>query len=606
MPFASVHRPAIGVSLLKAGLRRIGIFSRIHYFNLNFEEIIGLRSYDRIAETEFAGSSLVGELIFAKSAFSENNWSRQHISTALGQIYKSSDKRIEEITSLVTELQNVVPSFLRNCTSDIISENPDVIGFTSTFHQNCASIALAKSIKSKANIPIIFGGANCEGEMGFTLLKCVPWIDFICSGEGDIAFIEFMRSFLRGKPLNDINGIVTRDSSVFHRYLTNPVMNMDSLPIPDFVDFFATFKRSPVRTKFRPDLTIETSRGCWWGEKSQCTFCGLNGSTMKYRSKSIPRALNELKYLVKTYGIRRFSVVDNILDLKYIDGLFSEIYHQGMNIDLFYETKSNLTKEQLIIMKRGGVNRIQPGIESLSTHVLQIMKKGVSALQNIQILKWCREIHIIPYWNLIWGFPGESEIEYVKMARILPLLMHFHPPYGFGNIVLDRFSPYFVEPLKYGLLNIRPSAAYKFAYPFSDHDLNKLAYHFEFDYCDGRKPESYTKKLKKQIVKWKDLWNNPQAPVPSLNIIYNDRLIMINDSRPCSKRNFYMFSDEEAEIYKICENIHSLQSIMLRIRRDYPSIEEEFVMKSLSNFMKKKLMLHDGDKFLSLAVEIKR
>ena len=36
-----------------------------------------------------------------------------------------------------------------------------------------------------------------------------------------------------------------------------------------------------------PTVLIETSRGCWWGDRDRhFMFCGLNGATMAYRSKS--------------------------------------------------------------------------------------------------------------------------------------------------------------------------------------------------------------------------------------------------------------------------------------------------------------------------------
>ena len=35
------------------------------------------------------------------------------------------------------------------------------------------------------------------------------------------------------------------------------------------------------------------------------------------------------------------------------------------------------------------------------------MRKGVTALQNLRLLKWCAEIGITPAWNLLYGFPGE-------------------------------------------------------------------------------------------------------------------------------------------------------------------------------------------------------
>jgi ribosomal peptide maturation radical SAM protein 1 len=439
--------------------------------------------------------------------------------------------------------------------------------------------------------------------MGAALLKCAPWIDFVCSGEGDIAFVEFVQSFLKGEPYHKINGIITRQSNVFDISLTNPIMSMDSLPFPDFEDFFAAFRHSQLSNEISPELVIETSRGCWWGEKFQCTFCGLNGSTMKYRSKSISRVLDELRCLTNMYSIKKFQVVDNILDLKYIDGLFPKLHDQRLDVELFYETKSNISKEQLVMMRQGGVRTIQPGLETLSDSILKIMKKGVTALQNIQVLKWCRELEIIPNWNFIWGFPGEPEDEYVRMARVVQLLVHLHPPGGFGKINLDRFSPYFIEPLQNGITNVRPWKTYKFLYPLNEDDLKKIAYHFDFDYTDHKDPSIYTMELKQELMNWKKLWeDHKRTSPPILNMMRSGNLLMIKDTRPCSLQSFYVLTNEERMIYEICETIHSFQNIFIKVREDYPLITEEETREVLSNLVIKKLMICDNGKYLSLAI----
>ena len=128
--------------------------------------------------------------------------------------------------------------------------------------------------------------------------------------------------------------------------------------------------------------------------------------------------------------------MDNILDLKYFKTLLPELARQGARVSLFYETKSNLKKDQVRLLRDAGVTMIQPGIESFSDEVLKLMKKGVSGLQNIQLLKWCKEIGVEPLWNFLLGFPGESPDEYQRdgrprRARLPPAApgrRHRHPP----------------------------------------------------------------------------------------------------------------------------------------------------------------------------------
>jgi ribosomal peptide maturation radical SAM protein 1 len=607
MPFGSVHRPALGVSLLKAASTKIGFSAKIHYFNLKLAERIGLDLHDRLAETSL-DSPLIGELIFAGFAFRPGYWTKKNISNMVYQIFDTKHYSIslDKVINEIMYVQSLVAEFLDDCTYNILRQRPRLVGFTSTFEQNCASLALARRIKEEADIPIIFGGANCEGEMGSSLLKCAPWIDFVCSGEGDIAFIEFVKSFLSGQTYSKINGILTRESTPIDIALTNPVMNLYDIPFPDFDDFFAALGSTQLKNDIDPELVIETSRGCWWGEKFQCTFCGLNGSTMKYRSKSVPRVVNELKYLTSRYKIKKFQVVDNILDLNYIDELFPQLQNQRLGGKFFYETKSNISKRQLLVMTEGGVSAIQPGIESLSDIILNIMKKGVTALQNIQLLKWCKEIGIVPLWNFIWGFPGEPEEEYDRMARLVPLLVHLHPPSGLSRIVLDRFSPYFVASSQNGIRNVRPWIAYKFLYPLHGNDLYQMAYHFDFDYFDGRDPSSYTKELELKLRDWKKLWENDSEEIPSpvLNMVNRGDLIMINDTRPCRLQSFYILVNEEAKVYSLCETMHSLNSLYVNIKEDFPMFKEKELRDVLFDLLDKKLILCDNGRYLSLAVPV--
>ena len=195
---------------------------------------------------------------------------------------------------------------------------------------------------------------------------------------------------------------------------------MDNLPIPDFSDYFRDLANSTVAASVIPVLLFETSRGCWWGAKSQCTFCGLNGASLVYRSKSTERALEELTYLVDRWRIDLVEVVDNMLDMNYFKDLLPTLALSERSLSLFYEVKANLTRKQVQMLREAGVDRIQPGIESLSNHVLRLMRKGTTVLRNIQLLKWCKEYDITVDWNILYGFPGETQEDYDDMLDLLP------------------------------------------------------------------------------------------------------------------------------------------------------------------------------------------
>ena len=246
-----------------------------------------------------------------------------------------------------------------------------------------------------------------------------------------------------------------------------------------------------------------------------CTFCGLNGLTMAFRVKSLERALEEVEFLARRYRTALFAV-DNILPLEYLHTFFPAVAEKSLGVTFHYEAKVNLTRADVEMLSRAGVKHIQPGIESLSTSVLKLMKKGCSRLQNIQLLKWCREVGIRTSWNLLYGFPGESIRDYEDMAEIMPSLWHLDPPEDFGRLRLDRFSPYFKKPEEYGFSNIRPFEAYQHIYRFDDASVARIAYHFECD-CDALPgdADAYAAPTVRAIHAWQEA--SERSPVLHMN-----------------------------------------------------------------------------------------
>ena len=407
MPFLPLERPALGPAILKRSLERNGLSCDVRYFQFRFADLIGFDLYQRVA-TATPTHDLVGEWIFTRALYQHEALPavsfESYAWTSAPPCYSPA------FFAQIEHCRDVAVRFIADCVDNISICRYDIVGFSSTFQQNLSSLALAKSLKEREpGLRTVFGGANCEDAMGVELHRIFPFVDYVCSGESDESFPRLVRAIRDGGDPSEIGGLSFRrnNTSVRSTVPQQPIADMDSLPIPDHSDFLDAFRGSTASLFIRPQLTMETSRGCWWGQKHHCVFCGLNGLSMRYRSKSVRRAFEEVKELVRTYGIHSFFNTDNILDLGYFSKLFPMLEADGVKVELYYETKSNLRKDQLIALKRVGTNWIQPGIESLSTHVLRLMDKGVSAIQNVQLLKWARELRMAVTWNVIWGFPGE-------------------------------------------------------------------------------------------------------------------------------------------------------------------------------------------------------
>jgi ribosomal peptide maturation radical SAM protein 1 len=591
MPFADPSMPTLGVSLLKAACTRDGVPSRVRYFNIDFVDRIGVDLYRRIANS-FPPESLVGEWFFADLVFGDAIPHEEDYFTNILSRYPDYSELMPQIRKARREARK----FIDWCAAEIASMRPSIVGFPTTFHQTCACLALAKKLKESPASPIIiFGGANCEGEMGHQMLQSFPWLDYVCTQEGDIAFPELLRQ-LRRVAAPQVPGIASRHDS---GGATPPLVEqMDSLPVPDFGDYFERIVEADWAAGIDVHLLLETSRGCWWGAKQHCTFCGLNGATMAYRSKTPERAFDEICELVTRYGVKRVECVDNILDNRYISTVFPKLAESGLGIDLFYEVKANLRLDQLQAMRAGGMTSIQPGIESLSTRVLQVMQKGVTAAQNIQLLRWCGEVGINVAWNLLGGFPREPMEEYDRQAAIIPLLVHLQPPASCGKFRLDRFSPHFTRPESLGIERIRPMAAYFYVYPLTRRGLMRLAYYFDFDHADGREPDTYIGSAGSEVHKWWACRTNPAVDAPVLDAFENaSGEFLIHDTRPCRVAPEHELKELSGALYALCDTAHSLASLVKTTGT--PAAELEPVLQDL---VRRKLMLEVDGQFLSLAV----
>ena len=177
------------------------------------------------------------------------------------------------------------------------------------------------------------------------------------------------------------------------------------------------------------------------------------------------------------------------------------------------------------------MNTIQPGIESLSNGVLTIMRKGTTAMQNIQLLKWCKEIGIQVFWVLLYGLPGEDPADYRRMAVLIDQLTHLEPPQVIQAIRLDRFSPNFVSAKDLGFCNVRPDRSYGLIYDEDETDLSDLAYYFECDYVDGRRPLEYVAPTKQAVQRWLN-----QTAGQGLTYIDRGDELAVWDFRPVSQR----------------------------------------------------------------------
>lgn len=591
-PFASLSFPVIGVSLLKAELAECGIPSTIRYFNLEFGKSLGHAVYGRIADS-FGSAALLGDWVFSTSLHDDDEEDEDWYE--LQFLSDFPDHRA--LLLQARKARHIAEAHLDCWADEIAALRPRIVGFPTSFQQNAATLALAKRLKQKPDPPlVIFGGANCLGEMGVGLLRAFPWIDYVCNGEGDEVFPLFVRRVLASEEVGEIPGILKQSPNVVQT-LAPLVGKLDDTPVPDYSDFFREFRQIDMKP-LKPNLPIETSRGCWWGQKHHCTFCSIWDSQMAFRSKSPERAYAEFMDLAKRYRVTRFLCVDNILDMRYIPTLFPKLAKSKPKLQIFYEVKANLRYDQLRTLRDGGVKWIQPGIESFSDEILRIMKKGCTGLQNLQLLRWSREMGLHVAWNMLFGFPGEPPAEYAKVARLIPKLHHLQPPVATVQIRMDRYSPNFMEPKTSGFREVQASKYYSHLFDASADDLHLMAHFFDYEYADGRRPYEYTRQFRRACEEWQIAYKSR----PVLDAWDDGEAIRIKDTRACAVRLRTQLTGLRAGI------LRALDMGMDRdaLRRRVITGDGDGFKKALAYLVKENFVAPWQGKYIALAVFRKR
>src|SRR5262249_30904202 len=339
------------------------------------------------------------------------------------------------------------------------------------------------------------------------------------------------------------------------------VSDLDALPYPDFDEYFANFEFPDSDHAATLGITMESSRGCWWGEKHHCVFCGLNGQAMKYRSKSAQRTADEMRYLVETYGVDKIMMSDNIMSNRFFRELLPILTESRAHRDVFFELKANLKKRELAALAAAGIRHLQPGIESLSTKVLGLMDKGSDAFTNLQMLKWSKELGIYVSWNLLAGFPGERPEDYEEMAELILKVPHLQPAIGFVQISVDRFSPFFMYPERYGI-QIRPFAAYRYVYPLPDDEIRNLAYFFTHTSSQSDTSESYAvPDYARRSYQAYLMWMRLHARVEFSYEITAAGRVSVRDTRPCSQQQDDRLLDPlESQVFLALDEMQSMPS----------------------------------------------
>jgi len=603
MPFANLQMPSIALTQLKSVVEsrcKDQVTVEVFYLNHDCAHYFGRDLYGAILGADGQNSGL-GDWMFRQAAFPDR---ANNVSLYLSRYFPLQNTEMNSLKSAILEKRRGLDRFLDTLISKYALDHADIVGFTSMFAQNVASFALARKIKERnPQATVVMGGANCESPMGQVIVKHVDAIDYVFSGPGLKTFPEFAEHLMAGEiyKCSLIKGVFNKKNYIFQSG-PDAIGEELSIEVPvelDYRPFLRALDENFPNNDVEPILLFETSRGCWWGERAHCTFCGLNGTTMAYRAMSPDLALKQFDSLFQfAPRVSRLDAVDNILPRNYVSEVLPFV-KTPETMSMFYEVKADLSESDMAVLAKARVKFIQPGIESLATSTLKLMKKGTSAFRNICLLKFCAIYEVEPGWNLLVGFPGEGEDVYQMYVNNLHLLCHLPPPTGVYPVRFDRYSPYFMKAQEYGL-DLQPLDYYPLIYPFPEESLGELAYYFADTRIGAEYAIAVSKwigRLGESVNRWKNRWTNG-GPPPQLFLRKIDDKNLIYDSRSAQAVE-YAVSDVTAKM------LHSMEVKMkdlVDLGREFASVPGFDVEKEMAFLQEKGLVFEEKGRFLTVAL----
>ena len=599
--------PSIALSIFQSALEQAGISAKVIYSSFPAIHLLETDTIYRISRYMYFQKNV--EYLFAGlTDVSASAPVRQFIKAFTSPDLPEAQK--EELEELILKGQKAAEEVVEATARRIIHMKARIVAASSIYAQQNAALGILKRVKElDPSIYTILGGYNVSGELGRTVLRHFPSVDYVSFGEGDETIVQVCKNLLAHDEKDMPYGIVRHGEELPGDIPYRMTKDLNRIAAPEYRDFFEEIRMEasgfygdvPVyyEQTYEHTIFLEGSRGCWWGAKHPCSFCGLNGLTNVYREKTPQKLYQEIREMTGHYPGVNIQLSDNVLSQNMIRELLPMLAADSQSYAILAEIKTNLKWTEVKMLSDAGVLVTQPGIESLNDHLLTLMGKGSSAVQNIALMKYCRSFRIFPVWNMMVQVPGEEREDYEQMLDLIPVISHLNPPTKASPIDFMRFSRYCDHPEDYGL-ELQPDPLYDCC--FADHPEIVKNFGVYYKLTGGAFMESIRKntdlyqRIAQAVEEWRNLFYSKNQPGLYMTEAFFG--IILRDTRPCAQERGKILIDLSAEIYRLAWEPVSLASLMKKL----PDHTETEIKETLDLLIRQKLMIFLSGKYLALAV----
>ncbi len=576
-PWADYLSPSFQIASVAAYACKQGFDVSARHLHLEAAANLGLDTYVRIMMERTIAGSLSAALLFPKSRL---------------RLIKYAKKHLPDAENLCIRFERV----MRNLYETTDWNQYSLVGLTVNFYQLFTSLLLTKWLKHDfPHIRTVLGGVITSGDVGKSIMKHFPQIDWCISGEGEIALLGILNGLETQQKSFECNvpGLMYRTEQGVVINPTRQLEDLFDLPDPDY-DHYFEFKKSDPALKdleIPTFLPIEVSRGCPY----QCAFCYDRRSFESYRKRPADEIAASIKRLCKKYQVPSIFLLASTITPECCEALFPLLASHNKDYRIFCEMRADLSKQHLKLMKSAGMTGVQIGIEAFHTPLLKKMNKGTRVIDNLKIMKCCEELGIKPGWYILTEFPTETQSDVEYNERNIDFAASYSPPNKFIKFMLFESSTVYQHQHEYGIRSINEAA--KLGRFLPQHIASDIKL-WHKDFKTKYEKRNYGK-LRKRYEQWKRSYENAQVNGQPLLAYYDyEDFLRIEDYRKEIKA--ITLEGFARELYLFCNDIKSWYEIVKR----FPDVSEKDLQITLHKLFKLKVMFNEDNDWLSLAIHI--
>jgi len=375
---------------------------------------------------------------------------------------------------------------------------------------------------------------------------------------------------------------------------TKENVSLDSLPFPAY-----DFEKLPLPHS-EIILPLELGRGCPW---RKCTFCPDQAYNIRCQSKTVNRINAEVdNYQKISADLRNFFILDSDALKEPASVIHLSDYFKGKELTFhfaeFRAEKIDLKVVKALLDFGKWASPFQVGIETFSDRVLSLMRKGVSALKNVEVLKMVAEQGIPLQFNLFTCYPNMTTEDLKENLRVMDAIAHILVCKNIqvfpGEFYLPTDCPIFVNSDEYGVQKNTQSLFADIFEGFAMPSYSNYPYAYAFDNDEEQFNIANEIRRKVEEIKGKS---------PSENFMFceeDPEGLRIMSCRDGQKKD-YTLQGLEKEVYLLAsEKLQLVDKLSGKLK-----VSPDTVRVILDDFEQKGLILYSSDKkaFLSLAMK---